>query len=429
MGRETTKKIHYLWDKGIHKLHEKVHPSIVDLESPFIRMQLLNDGILADVEDSILKLEWRTTEGEEKKNLAGELISAKDALFKIPLSSDILEAEGPLKGQLVFRDQTGEESDLKVHLHLNDQLRMELVIGSNDLSTRSKPISSEEYPLFQAPLVQGRVDYQDYRTIEKRIKQFPNHQVIGQDASGEYNLYQITMGNPEKPTILITAAIHGVEWQTTQYSLAFFEKLRDQRYPDPVFREEVLAHYQLVYLPVLNPHGLDKNNDLEAPTDLNYYRNANLVDLNRDFQDQSQAETKSVVKVIEQYKPFAHLDLHMYQPTYDLNNNFIVGNELPHTKKYQEIIAYSLDQFADQGVTIWEPRPYYKKRARGYTAALGNEYTPESLSILSELVRPIIAEGEEMRRLSNAEIYTNGHAFLHIFLKTADYYFKEEARR
>lgn len=429
MAVHYSKAIHYIWDKGIHKLHKKTHPSIPKEEEPYILIQLLNDGILADVDESELQLYWETKEGEDAGSERGELIDRKYSIFKITLSSERFQQEEELEGRLYFLDKKERKSNLKVKIHLNHQIRMESVIGSNDVSTRTKPISNKTYPLFEAPVVQGRVAYQNYRTIKKRIKKFSNHEIIGQDASGEYNIYQIKMGNPAKPTILVTAAIHGVEWQTVQYSLAFFEKLRDKSYPNQEFRKDILENYQIVYLPVLNPHGLDKNDDREAPTDLSYYRNSNNVDLNRDFEVQSQAETKSVVEVMEQYQPFAHMDLHMFQPTYDLNNNFIVGNELAATKKYQEIIAFNLDQFTDQGVTIWEPRPYYKKRARGYTAKLGNEHTPVTLSILSEQVRPIIADGEEIRRLSNAEIYTNGHAFLHIFLKTADYYFKKEAKK
>lgn len=278
-----------------------------------------------------------------------------------------------------------------------------------------------------APHVKGKVVYQPYDAIEDRIKAFSNVETIGKDASGAYDMYVITLGNKEKPSILITAAAHGVEWQSAQYSLAFFEKLERNTYPDQAFRNHLLKNYQLIYIPVVNPHGVDKIDDIQAPTDLRFYKNANDVDVNRDFTDQSQQETKNVVNIMKTYKPFAHLDCHLYQPTYDTKSNMIIGNEHEYTKAQQNQLADKMETCTNQSVTKWTPRPNRDKMVRGYTGRQGNSHTPITLSLLAELVRPAVINGELVQRLTDENIYNYGNAFLHYFFEIADEYYLEES--
>src|SRR5699024_6448187 len=94
----------------------------------------------------------------------------------------------------------------------------------------------------------GTVEYQRYSDVIERIGQFDDYYTIGKDQSGEFDMYMIRLGKRDKPTLLITAGIHGTEWQGTQYSLSFMEQIRDNTFPDTNFRDFLLGSFQIVYI-------------------------------------------------------------------------------------------------------------------------------------------------------------------------------------
>jgi len=199
----------------------------------------------------------------------------------------------------------------------------------------------------------GTVEYERYSEVIERIKKFDNHYTIGKDQSGEFDMYVIRLGNKTKPTLLITAGMHGTEWQGTQYSLIFMEQLRDNLFPDISFRDFLLSNFQIIYIPVMNPWGYDRTTPHEPKSRNRGRRNSNDVDLNSDFKSFTQAESINTKKVMDEFKPFAYLDLHLQ--THDMggneDNNIIVGNGQYETDYVKEEWIDSLENYTGQSVT------------------------------------------------------------------------------
>ena len=270
-------------------------------------------------------------------------------------------------------------------------------------------------------------DYERYNVVETRIRQFNRFNVIGKDSSGSYDMYSIELGTDGKPPILITAGVHGQETEVTQYSLSFMEDLRDDNFPDSDFRDYLLENFLIVYIPVLNPWGMDNIPDPYIRIGSDHYRNINQVDINRDFVNQSQAETRNVVNVMNRYDYFAHLDLHMMYPGYNLVNdeNFVVANESNDSKPQQNEMADEWETFTGSPVRRWDLRPARAHMVRGYSIDKPNPYTPYTLPMMTEIMRPVWWNGVFTEYLTNEEIFYSGYASLYSFFKMATKFYDE----
>src|SRR5699024_6299794 len=201
----------------------------------------------------------------------------------------------------------------------------------------------------------GNVKYQNYTTIINRVKQFERYHVIGKDASNQFDIYIIELGIRGKPTLFLTSAMHGSEFQATMYSLKFMEDLRDDTFPDKFFRDTLLGNFHIVYIPVQNPYGWSKNTNPYAQFNNIARRNANGVDLNTDFYSFTQRESRLVAEQIKKYEPFAFLDMHMFQPEYDVayGRKFILANGQKETDSVRDLWRESFEEYAGEDMTVW----------------------------------------------------------------------------
>src|SRR5699024_654121 len=214
----------------------------------------------------------------------------------------------------------------------------------------------------------GEVEYVKYSELEKDIRKFSDYEVFGKDSSNEYNLYIIHLGDKNKPKILITSNVHGVEWHTASYSLKGMKMIDDETHPYKDMMNRLLNNFHVLYVPVLNPWGYDNVNDIYAQFENIHYKNYNNVDINRDFEDVTQIETKNMINVMKKYKPFAHMDLHTFQSEYQLaNQNIVIGNERDDTVIYQNRLSDMIESYTNQKVHQWKKQPLRDKMVRGYT--------------------------------------------------------------
>jgi hypothetical protein len=270
--------------------------------------------------------------------------------------------------------------------------------------------------------------YQNYQHLTERILNFDKVTKIGKDQSGKYNMYMIELGNEDKPTLLVIAGMHGSEWQGTMYSMQFMEELRDDTFPDKDLRNKLLNDYHIAYIPVVNPWGYDHTTlyKLEAGR-----YNSRGVDLNRDFDKFSQAESRNVKRVMKRLKPFAFLDIHMMQSHYNGNrgNHIIIGNGQPQTNKIASTIVHSLSKYANQPVTRWDPppkkHPLNEGLARTYMRDQSNPYTPYTLSYIIELTKPVWRKNGLDMPLTNPKIMKYGMAGMYLFFLTSTKYYEE----
>src|SRR5699024_3209768 len=159
----------------------------------------------------------------------------------------------------------------------------------------------------------GSVEYIKYADIEKIIKTFNNYSEIGKDESGIHTMYKIEIGDHNNPPILITAGVHGNEWQSVDYSLQAMKMSDNGTYPDNSLMNRLKKNFYIVYLPCLNPWGLNVLTDIYGQFTPESYTNSKGVDINRDFVSLAQQETKNVVNVMKEVKLFTHVDCHLFQ--------------------------------------------------------------------------------------------------------------------
>lgn len=97
---------------------------------------------------------------------------------------------------------------------------------------------------------------------------------LGASVEADKHLFRLTLGNPsEKPTLYIQAGIHGNEWRSTHYALAFASMLTDPEAPNRELLDAVLDRWAIVMIPCVNPSGY-----IAASR-----TNAAGVDLNRNY--------------------------------------------------------------------------------------------------------------------------------------------------
>ncbi|SER58733.1 M14 family zinc carboxypeptidase [Salipaludibacillus aurantiacus] len=273
--------------------------------------------------------------------------------------------------------------------------------------------------------LEGSLAYEPYSEVEARLSRFKDVSVIGEDSSGKYNMYLVEMGNKTKPVIFLSASLHGTEWQAAQYTLRFMEQLRDDTFPDKEFRDKLLTDFHIAYLPVGNPWGYD---EAEPYSELKGRKNANGVDVNRDFHDFSQVESQNIQKAVEKLKPFAYLDCHLMAAREDEGQSqpdLVVGNMHDSNLHVRDFIADSLSSYTSQSVGTWDSSTNEARKglSRRYMSATENPYTPETLSIISEMYRPVDFGDGVVQILSDEEIMKAGMATVYFFFKAASDYF------
>ncbi len=272
----------------------------------------------------------------------------------------------------------------------------------------------------------GNLEYESYKDVEERIFKFDKVRNIGKDESGQFDMYCIELGNRKKPTILITAGMHGTEWQGTQYSLNFMEQLRDGKFPDKIFRNKLLTKFNIAYIPVINPYGYDRT-DLHARIKGRY--NVNEADLNRDFNKFEQAESRNVKAVMDELKPFTYLDCHMMAPKKDGSlayRHMMFGNGQYSTTHIRDHIADMMEFHMDRKIDRWQPYANMQMGlSRRYMRDSKNPHTPYTLAYITEFYRPVDdGDGQLKSPLSYEEIHRFGMTSIYLFLTTSTEYYR-----
>ena len=273
------------------------------------------------------------------------------------------------------------------------------------------------------PVFYGKTEYVPYNEIVDRIKSFQNHSVIGKDQSEEYDMYMIELGDRENPTIFITASLHGTEWQSTIYTMDFLEQLEKNTFPDNEFRDYLIDNFHIACIPVVNPWGY--NETTEHAITLGR-RNSRGVDINRDFYDFTEKESQNTREQMLRFKPFAYLDSHLIRTSSDRSQLLIVGNGQPETNYLKEIWSNLLKIHSGYDVLQWEGYENLTKGlSRRFMRDQQNDYTPYTLSYITEITRPVNETRGFVAPLTDYEIYNFGMVNIFLFLKTSIQYFKE----
>jgi len=141
-----------------------------------------------------------------------------------------------------------------------------------------------------------------YEPVRHRHSDYITRTVIGRDQTDTYNMYgYIYQPQHYEITMFITAGIHANE-ELGYFALAkLMQLIADATGEDPALytlRQKV----RFVVVPVVNVWGVSQNHeDTEEHPRKRIRRNGCNVDLNRDFGDLSQQESRNVIAFLEQY--------------------------------------------------------------------------------------------------------------------------------
>lgn len=146
--------------------------------------------------------------------------------------------------------------------------------------------------------------------IEEALKMYQD--VIAYKAVGysikNNPIYLVTIGNGANK-VLAWSQMHGNESTTTKALIDFLSFIYLNKTSKTV--KQFLKDYTFNFIPQLNPDGA-----------IAYTReNALGVDLNRDFAEQTQPETKILIKVYHEIKPHFCLNMHDQRSIYGFSNN------------------------------------------------------------------------------------------------------------
>lgn len=267
----------------------------------------------------------------------------------------------------------------------------------------------------------GTVEYTPYSEIVKRFEAFDQHSIIGEDATNKYDLYLIELGNPGKPTLMITSVVHGSEWQSVSYSLSFMEQLRDDSFPDKELRDTLLENFHIAYIPVVNPWGYEETTEYARTTGR---LNSTGTNLNRDFVEFKDPETRAVRDVMLEFKPFAFVDLHLIRGR-NVENYLMLESYNDRTSYIRDNWLKSLQEYSGFNTGRWLNGEGVHGLSTKYMNEQSNDYTPHTLSYIVEITRPVEETTGFIAPLTDEEIYKFGSANLYLFFKTSiDYYLK-----
>lgn len=154
---------------------------------------------------------------------------------------------------------------------------------------------------FREPSICGRYLHLDIiQPLIQRFKNFGQVDTIGQSVNGAP--LQICIAGKGKIKILMWSQMHGNESTTTKALFDLFNWLQS----GDAFAESWLAAFTLYMVPMLNPDGAKA-----------YTReNANGIDLNRDFLDLSQPESRALLDCFHAIKPDFCFNLHDQRTIY-----------------------------------------------------------------------------------------------------------------
>ena len=139
-----------------------------------------------------------------------------------------------------------------------------------------------------------------YEPLRKKYPSYITREHIGKDQSGAYDMYCYVFA-PEgyEQTVFLSAGMHANE-EDAYFALAYFmgevanaDKANAQLY-------YLKTKVRFVVIPLINVFGVNQTHNVSKPNWSIRY-NSTETDLNRDFGDQTQEETKNVCAVLEKY--------------------------------------------------------------------------------------------------------------------------------
>ena len=163
----------------------------------------------------------------------------------------------------------------------------------------------EIYIKYKVQKLHGRyITLEDIEPILVALNSNNELKIIGESVLRK-PIYKYEIGNG-KTKILLWSQMHGNESTTTKALFDFLNLLKGES----DLAISLLENYTFCCIPMLNPDG----------SELYTRENANNIDLNRDFQDFSQPESRLLKQVFNDFKPDYCYNLHDQRTIYGAGN-------------------------------------------------------------------------------------------------------------
>ncbi len=184
----------------------------------------------------------------------------------------------------------------------------------------------KDYLSYKEVRLNGRyITLKDIDPLITELQDFCSVERVG-SSENELPIHLIKLGTGKKP-LLFWSQMHGNESTTTK---ALFDLLHLLKDSNNALSQKILAECTLYMVPMLNPDGA------EAYTRINY----NKVDLNRDAQERSQAESTIFKSIVDSVKPLVAFNLHGQRTIFsagETNNSAIVSFLSPASDKERTV--------------------------------------------------------------------------------------------
>lgn len=184
----------------------------------------------------------------------------------------------------------------------------------------------KDYLSYKEVRLNGRyITLKDIEPLITELQDFCSVERVG-NSENELPIHLIKLGTGKKP-LLFWSQMHGNESTTTK---ALFDLLHLLKDPNNALSQKILVECTLYIIPMLNPDGA------EAYTRINY----NKVDLNRDAQERSQAESTVFKSIVDSVKPLIAFNLHGQRTIFsagETNNSAIVSFLSPASDKERTV--------------------------------------------------------------------------------------------
>ena len=138
-----------------------------------------------------------------------------------------------------------------------------------------------------------------YEPVRERYPDYITRRVIGKDQTGQYDMYgYVYTPKNYETTMFLTGGMHADE-EIGYFSLAKIMQMIADAKPEDQLLYTLRHKVRFVVVPMINVWSVSQHKSGLAKSQLRY--NSGGVDLNRDFGDLSQAESKNVLNWFAQY--------------------------------------------------------------------------------------------------------------------------------
>ena len=226
-----------------------------------------------------------------------------------------------------------------------------------------------------------------YEPLREKNPGYITRTSLGMDQSGEYEMFGYIFAPKEyQATLFITGGMHANE-ETAYYSLAKLMQLICDAQPEDTLLYTLRHKVRFIVVPMINVWGISQNHEGQGVPRTRIRSNSQDVDLNRDFGELTQQESKNVMAFFETYAKEVdiHLDFHTASGgEYSMWYNFINYSE--NSVVNYKTVNHMYHRYLEEGCAVKETDlthvpGSYVKTSKYIEGRIWNEYQVPTITV------------------------------------------------